>query len=169
MAGFLPGRIIRGVPELDAAEHKSWQHYLATVLRMTTLLNRELTDAHQLSLADVQLLDLLDTSPAGSTQMGELAEALASRPSRLTRQVKRLEDRGLVVRAVDPQDRRRVMATITATGKTLVQQALITYANAVRTHFLEPLTRPQISAMATTCRHISDGLKRSGRSGTVKP
>lgn len=44
MAGFLPGRTARGVTELDLAEHKSWQHYLETVLRMTTLLNRELTE-----------------------------------------------------------------------------------------------------------------------------
>lgn len=161
MAGFLPCRT--GVPKLDLAEHKSWQHYLATVLHMTTLLNRELLDAHQLSLADLQLLDLLDTSPAGSVQMGELAEALVSPPSRLTRQIKKLEERGLVQRTLDPHDRRRVMATITATGKTLLEQALITYTNAVRTHFLGPLTRPQIAAMATTCRQIGDGLKGPGR------
>lgn len=161
MAGFLPRRA--GVPELDLAEHKSWQHYLATVLHMTTLLNRELLDAHQVSLADLQLLDLLDTSPAGAAPMGELAEALASLPSRLTRQIKRLEQRGLVQRRLDPQDRRRVMATLTAAGKTLVEQALITYTNTVRTHFLGPLTRPQIAAMATTCRQIGDGLKGPGR------
>ncbi|WP_067974347.1 MarR family winged helix-turn-helix transcriptional regulator [Mycolicibacter icosiumassiliensis] len=161
MACFLPGRT--GVPKLDLAEHKSWQHYLATVLHMTTLLNRELLDAHQLSLADLQLLDLLDTSPAGSVQMGELPEALDSLPSRLTRQIKKLEERGLVQRTLDPHDRRRVMATITATGKTLLEQTLITYTNAVRTHFLGPLTRPQIAAMATTCRQIGDGLKGPGR------
>ncbi len=44
MAGFLTGRNACKVTELDLAEHKSWQHYLATVLRMTTLLNRELTE-----------------------------------------------------------------------------------------------------------------------------
>lgn len=163
MSGFLPGRTGRGATELDSAEYKSWQHYLATAMRMTTLLNRELLDAHQLSLADLQLLDLLDTSPAGSVQMGELAEALVLPASRLTRQIKKLEERGLVQRTLDPQDRRRVMATLTATGKTLLEQSLITYSNVVRTHFLEPLTRPQISAMDTTCRQISDGLKRSER------
>jgi len=52
MAGFLPGRTGRGAPDLDIAEQKSWQNYLATVLRMTTLLNRELTDAHRLTLAE---------------------------------------------------------------------------------------------------------------------
>lgn len=169
MAGLIPGRIGRGAPELDLAEHKSWQNYLATVLRMTTELNRQLTDAHQLSLADVHLLDLLDTSPAGSIAMGELAEAMASPPSRLTRQIRRLEVRGLVLRTVNPHDRRRVVATITDKGRTLVEEAMITYANEVRTHFLGPLTRPQIAAIAASCRQIGDALKRPERPGTLRP
>lgn len=167
MAGFIPGRTARGAAELDLAEHKSWQHYLATVLRMTTVLNRQLLDAHQLSLADVQLLDLLDSSPGGSVQMGNLADALRLLPSRLTRQIKRLEDRGLVRRETSPHDRRCVVATITDMGRTLVEQALITYANEVRTHFLGQLTRPQVAAMATTCRQIGEVLRPSGRSSRL--
>ena len=57
MAGFIPGRSARGASELDLAEQKSWQHYLASVLSMNTVLNRQLLDAHRLSLADVQLLE----------------------------------------------------------------------------------------------------------------
>jgi len=165
MAGFVPGRSGRGATELDLAQHKSWHNYLGTVLRMSTLLNRELTDCHQLSLADVRLLDLLEHSPTGSVQMGNLAEALASLPSRLTRQIKRLEDRGLVLREVSPHDRRCVVATIIDVGRTLVGQAMITYANAVRVHFLAPLTRPQVAAMGVACRQIGDALKHPGRLG----
>lgn len=159
MAGFIPGRINGETPELDLAQQKSMQNYLTTVLRMNLVLNRQLTDEHQVSLADVHLLDVLNNAPDGSVQMGELADALATPPSRLTRQVRRLENQGLVLRTVSPHDRRRVVATITEPGRTLVDQAMITYAQAVRTHFLGPLTRPQIAAMANTCRQISDGLK----------
>lgn len=161
MTGFGPGRVGAGPPELDLAEQKSWQNYLATVLRMGAVLNRKLTDTHQLTLADVQLLALLDQSPADGVQMGGLAEALSSPPSRLTRQVRRLEDQGLVERAVSPHDRRRVLASITDSGRARVEKAIVTYENEVRTHFLAPLTRPQIKAMATSCRQITDGLKRS--------
>jgi DNA-binding MarR family transcriptional regulator len=161
VAGLPPSRPIGGANELDIAEQKSWQNYLTAALRMGTVLNRELTDAHQLSLADVQLLSLLGNSPAGSIQMGDLALTLSSPPSRLTRQVRRLEDQGFVERAVNPQDRRRVVATITDAGQTLLEQAMITYANEVRTHFLGPLTGPQIAATAASCRQIGDGLKDS--------
>lgn len=161
MSSFNPGRIGGGPPELDLAEEKSWQNFLTAVLRMNTALNRELNDAHRLSLADVQLLSLLGNSQAGSIQMGNLADALSSPPSRLTRQVRRLEDQGFVERAVSPHDRRRVVASITETGRTLVEQAMVTYANEVRTHFLAPLTKPQIAAMAASCRQIGDSLKFS--------
>ena len=112
-------------------------------------------------------LDLLNNSPGGSVQMGNLAEALAAPPSRLTRQIKRLELRGLVHREASPHDRRCVVATITDTGQTSVAHAMITYANAIRTHFLAPLTRPRIAAVGVTCRQISTALKSSGRSGAT--
>ena len=163
MDGFISGPIDGAATELSLAEQKSWQNYLAAVLHMNAALNRQLSTTHQLSLADVQLLDLLGNAPSGSIPMGELAIALMSLPSRLTRQVRRLEGEGLVERTVSPHDRRRVLAVITETGRTLMDEAMITYANEVRTHFLGPLTRPQITAVATTCRQIGDGLKRLHR------
>ena len=155
---MIPGRAGRSADELDSAEQKSWQNYLVTVLRMTTVLNRELHDVHQLSLDDVRLLNLLEVSATGSIPMAKLTEALAAPPSRLTRQIRRLDERGLVLRDVSPQDRRRVLVTITAAGRTVVQQAMITYANAVRTHFLGPLTRAHMTAVAATCSQISNAL-----------
>ncbi|UVO12345.1 MarR family transcriptional regulator [Mycobacterium sp. SVM_VP21] len=169
MAGFVPGRAARSEPGLDLAEQKSWQNYLATVLRMTTVLNRQLTDLHQLTLADVQLLEILGDAASGSVRMGDLAGALALLPSRLTRQVRRLEVRGLVLRAVNPQDRRCVVVTITDMGRNLLGQAMVTYANAVRVYFLAPLSRPQVGVMAVSCRQIGDALKRRGRPGPARP
>lgn len=159
MASLVPGRIVGSTSELDLAEQKSWQNYLAAALRMNDALNRKLNDAHGLSLSDVQLLALLDGCPDG-LQMGDLAEALPSSPSRLTRQVRRLENQELVLRTVSPHDRRRVMASITGTGRDLVQEAMDTYEGEVRAHFFGPLTRPQIAAVATSCRQIGEGLKR---------
>ncbi|KLO27666.1 hypothetical protein ABW16_15560 [Mycolicibacter heraklionensis] len=163
MVRFYPDQNNGGAVELDLAQQKSWHNYLTTVLRMMTALNRKLTEAHQLSLDDVRLLNLLDSATDGSVQMGELVEALPSLPSRLTRQVRRLEDGGLVQRATSPNDRRRVITTITPAGRTVVGQAMITYSNEVQAHFLNPLTRPQVTAMATTCRQIGDALKLSER------
>ncbi|MFL0182181.1 MarR family winged helix-turn-helix transcriptional regulator [Mycobacterium sp. SMC-15] len=159
MGGIVPSRVGGGAPELDFAERKSWDNYLNAVLRVTMMLNRQLDDSHQLSLIDVQLLAHLDSSPAGGVQMGVLAGALASTPSRLTRQIRRLEDQGLVERTVSPSDRRRVLATITSFGRTSVERAMITYAASVRSHFFGVLTRPQIASMAESCGQINRALR----------
>ena len=147
--------------ELDADEYDSWQGYLETTLRMTAMLDQRLNDAHQLSLIEVDVLAVVDESPTGRIQMGDLPKSLPSLPSRFTRHIRRLEEHGLVRRSVDPWDRRRVMLTITTKGREAVEQAMTTYADSVRVHFIGPLSRPQVSEIADTCEQITSPLKRS--------
>ena len=159
MTGTIAGRTAGDMPGLDIAEQRSWQNYLDSALRMYATLNRSLVDAHHLTLNDVRLLDILDKSPTGSARMGDLAEQLMSLPSRVTRQIRRLEVQGLVSRCASPDDGRGVVATITDGGRAAVGAAMVTYGRDVRAHFLGRLSRAQISAMGENCRRISVGLK----------
>ena len=163
MAALIAGRTASAMPGLDIAEQKSWQSFLDSTLRLYAALNRQLTDVHQLSLPDVSVLDMLDNAATGSARMGDLAEALPSLPSRLTRQIRRLEGQGLVRRAASRHDRRGVVATITEDGRTAARQAMVTYSEGVRTYYLGQLSRSQIAAMGENCRRISAALKPSDR------
>jgi len=163
MAAPIAGRTAGEMPGLDIAEQKSWQHFLDSTLRLYSTLNRRLTDAHQLSLFDVRVLDILDYAPTGCARMGDLAEALPSLPSRLTRQIRRLEGQGLVRREASQDDRRGVVAAITDAGRAAARQAMVTYAQGVRTYFLGQLSRTQIAAMGESCRRISAAVKLSDR------
>jgi DNA-binding MarR family transcriptional regulator len=168
MAALIAGRTASEMPGLDIAEQKSWQNFLDSTLRLYSTLNRRLTDAHQLSLFDVRVLEMLDSAPGGCARMGDLAEALPSLPSRLTRQIRRLEGQGLVRREASRDDGRGVVAAITDDGRAAAQQAMVTYAQGVRTYFLGQLSRSQIAAMGENCRRISAALKvphRASRSG----
>src|SRR5271156_5495345 len=118
MAALIAGRTASEMPGLDIAEQKSWQNFLDSTLRLYATLNRRLTDVHQLSLFDVRVLDMLDNAPDGRARMGDLAEALPSLPSRLTRQIRRLEVHGLVRGEASRDDRRGVVASITEDGRT---------------------------------------------------
>src|ERR1700722_3264194 len=158
MAALIAGRTASEMPGLDIAEQKSWQNFLDSTLRLCSTLNRQLTDAHQLSL-----LDILDNAPTGCARMGDLAEALPSLPSRLTRQVRRLEGQGLVRREASQDDGRGVVAAITDDGRAAVRHAMVTYSEGVRTYFLGQLSRSQISAMGENCRRISAALRLSDR------
>jgi DNA-binding MarR family transcriptional regulator len=161
MEGMIAGRTASDMPGLDIAEQRAWQNFLDAGLRLYATLNRGLTDAHRLTLVDVRLLDMLARSPDGAARMGDLAEGLMSLPSRVTRQIRRLETQGLVRRTASPEDGRGVLATITADGRDLVEQAMITYSDGVRDHFLGALSRPQMTAMGDNCRRISTALKAS--------
>ena len=159
MGGTIAGRTAGDMPGLDIAEERSWQNFLDASLRLYGTLNKTLSEQHKLSLVDVRLLEILSRSETGSARMGDLAEQLLSLPSRVTRQIRRLEAAGLVEREASPDDGRGVLAGITERGRALVEESLATYAEAVREHFLAPLTRPQMSALGENCRRISADLK----------
>ena len=159
MEGLIAGRSASEVPMLDHAEMRSWQNFLEAALRMSAMLNRSLVESHNLTLVDVRLLDMLNKSPAGSARMGDLADGLMSLPSRVTRQIRRLEGHGLVCREASPDDGRGVVATITDQGRLAVNRAMTTYGLSVKTHFLGQLSRPQVAALGENCRRINAGLK----------
>ena len=163
MAGIIAGRTASEMPGLDIAEQRSWQNFLDSALRLYATLNHSLVEEHQLTLNDVRLLDLLDRSATGSSRMGDLADELMSLPSRVTRQIRRLETQGLVRRGASPDDGRGVLATITDEGRSAVHNAMVTYGQGVRDHFLGRLSRPQIAAIGENCRRISTGLKGAPR------
>ncbi len=121
MEGLIAGRSVSEVPGLDLAEMRSWQYFLEAALRMSAMLNRGLVESHRLTLVDVRLLDLLNKSPGGAARMGDLADGLMSLPSRVTRQIRRLEVQGLVSREASPDDGRGVVATITDEGRMAVR------------------------------------------------
>ncbi len=131
MGGMIAGgRTASEMPGgLDIAEQRSWQNFLDAALRLYGTLNRGgLVDKHKLSLVDVRLLEILDNSETGAARMGDLAEQLMSLPSRVTRQIRRLETAGLVRREASPDDGRGVLASITDLGREVVEDAMLTYA-----------------------------------------
>ena len=162
MEGMIGGRTASSMPGLDIAEQRSWQNFLDAALRLYATLNKTLVEQHHLTLNDVRLLDMLDKSPTGSARMGDLAEKLMSLPSRVTRQIRRLEMQGLVRRGASPDDGRGVLASITDDGRTQVREAMVTYSEGVRNHFLVRLSRPQIAAMGENCRRVSTHSRSAG-------
>ncbi|MEW5810617.1 MAG: MarR family transcriptional regulator [Actinomycetota bacterium] len=167
MEGIMGGRTASDTPGLDMSEQRAWQNFLDAALRLYATMNRALVDKHKLTLNDVRLLDLLAGSPAGAARMGDLAESLMSLPSRVTRQINRLEKQGLVTRGASPDDGRGVLANITPPGRDALASAQQTYGAAVREHFVDRLSRPQVAAMGENCRRISTALQSGAPSVKV--
>ena len=86
-----------------------------------TRLYRPLLDALGLTYPQyLVMLVLWETSPR---TVGAVGEALDLESSTLTPLLKRMEAQGLVVRARDPEDERRVIVTLTDAGAALREQA----------------------------------------------
>ena len=75
-------------------------------------------DAEQLSYEHWQVLAVLRAAPG--LRMSEIAEAAVLPPATLTRHMDRLVERALVVRRIDAEDKRRVVAALSSHGEALV-------------------------------------------------
>jgi DNA-binding MarR family transcriptional regulator len=149
------------LPALDADERQCWDQFISAASALYRALNGMLLKEHNLSLFDVHVLHLLNSSPGGSARMGFLSEELLLLPSRLSQQVGRLEKQGLVRRDRCARDKRVVIARITPMGRARLQAALRTYARDLRKSYLAPLSRPQMTALGAAAWKISEALKQS--------
>lgn len=159
MGETLTGRETGNIPGLDAAEQRSWQSFLDAALLVYASVNRGLVDTHHLTLNDVRILDLIARSDSGSARMGDLADELMSLPSRVTRQIHRLEKQGYVRRSSSPDDGRGVLASITDEGRAALTAAMSTYGDGVRKFFVGRLSRAQVGAVGDSCRRVGQSLR----------
>lgn len=76
-----------------------------------------------ITFARYEVLVLLDFSRSGRLPLSKIGQRLQVHPTSVTNAVDRLVAAGLVDRAVDETDRRRVFASLTAQGHDVVRQA----------------------------------------------
>ncbi len=74
------------------------------------------------ALSDTQLAALATLERHGAMSPGDLAEHEKVQPPSMTRVIAALVDWELVTRAAHPTDRRQVILTVTAGGRSLVQR-----------------------------------------------
>ena len=86
-------------------------------------LARSLEAGPGLAPEEVELLMVLAAAPEGRLRMIDVSESLRLSKSGVTRLVDRLADRGLVLRAACPSDRRVVYAGLTDQGASVLASA----------------------------------------------
>jgi DNA-binding MarR family transcriptional regulator len=102
---------------------------LATALRISVsrlarrLRAERLTKGLEPGLSDTQLAALSALERHSAMTPGELAEHEKVQPPSMTRVITVLEERGLVMRAPHPSDRRQVVLTVTEHGRAVVHQS----------------------------------------------
>ena len=93
---------------------------LRRIMRAMDVYSRQLASSH--GLTGPQMLCLREVLDQGSLTTGALALAVALSPATLTGILDRLEVRGLVSRERRPEDKRRVLVSLTALGRQMAQE-----------------------------------------------
>jgi len=123
--------------------------------RIETHVERALQAAHDLSVREYSLLDVLSRQHAGQgghLQMKQVADAVVLSQSATTRLVTRLEDRGLLARYLCPTDRRGIYTNVSEAGLALLEAARPTNNEALREALDAAATEPGLAPLVRVVR-----------------
>lgn len=101
---------------LSADEQNTWRAYLDATRLLLQALDRQLTRDAGISFTDFELLVVLSEAPQRQLRMRELADAVTTTRSGVTRAISRLVDTGWVRRVECEDDKRGTLAELTAAG-----------------------------------------------------
>ncbi|HEV2638379.1 MAG TPA: MarR family transcriptional regulator [Actinocrinis sp.] len=153
---------------LSDEEQASWRAWIEVMRVLPTVLEEGLHSRDKLNLTDYQVLVQLSESAEGRMRMTELSHSTHLSKSRLSHQVKRMEEAGLVARADCPDDRRGSFAEITEHGLATIRAAAPEHVQDVRRFFLDRLTPEQIEILGVAMISVADGLRGRCRAHLAK-
>jgi DNA-binding MarR family transcriptional regulator len=153
------------VPEprwLSEDEQRSWRAFLSGTLLLHEQLGRDMQRLHGLTSADYEILVRLSEAPQRRLRMTDLAESTLSSKSRLSHQITRMEQAGLVRREPCSSDRRGFFAVMTDQGWQRLVAAAPDHVASVREHLVDVLTPEQFRQLGEACRVIAGHLLPPG-------
>jgi DNA-binding MarR family transcriptional regulator len=144
---------------LSADEQRSWRAWIAMTLLLPDRLSRDLQDRAGMSLADYEILVHLSESPERRMRMSELADATLSSRSRLSHQIDRMAQAGLVDRQPCSEDRRGSFAVLTKKGWDVLVKTAPAHVASVREHLVDVLTPEEFAEFGRICGIVSERLR----------
>jgi DNA-binding MarR family transcriptional regulator len=150
-----------GTPTLNAPALAVWESYQRMRTRLTGRLNRELSQQTELSESDFEVLDALAETQSESVRAMELRCGLEWEKSRLSHQLRRMEQRGLLSRNECAEDNRGSVVTITPAGRAIAAEAKRVHEDAVYRYVIAKLTPEQTRQLGLISDIILEGLTES--------
>lgn len=116
-----------------------------------------LAEVHNLTQAEFRCLRLFGTDESLNNK--QIAERMNLSPSRLTRIIDGLVEKGYINREIDPKDRRNMRVTLSRRGKHLVNQLNRAYVD-IHHEILEDIDKSQHEPLITAMEHLLVALER---------
>lgn len=143
---------------LDEREQRAWRGLMDLQAQLGAHLRRSLLRDSGLSDADYEVLVHLSEAPDERLRIFQLVRGLQWEKSRLSHQLRRMEQRELLERTECPTDGRGAFVALTATGREAIEAAAPLHVDEVRKHFIDRLTPEQLGSLLEISRAVLDSF-----------
>jgi DNA-binding MarR family transcriptional regulator len=142
---------------MTASERAVWRSLVDTTSELRRILGAELQES-SLSPADYQVLLALSEADGRRLRSSELASTIDWERSRLSHQLRRMEERRLIRRDACATDSRGAEVSLTGGGARVFRRATAPHMRAIKKHFADALTPEQVEALAQVLRALQSHL-----------
>lgn len=143
---------------LTPRQQRAWVAYMRVQLRMSYEMNRQLQADSGLSLADYDVLVALSNVGDDGMRVSDLAAQIGWERSRLSHQLRRMEERGLTERRASVEDGRTTNVILTENGRRAIEEAAPGHVDLVRRLFFDPLPENLLAPFTAALEHIHVNL-----------
>ena len=148
----------KGTKEIDS---KAWRAFHKIGTSLLPHLGRQVTNHSGISSAEYVVLVALSELLVPSVNLNRLATGLGWEISRMSHQISRMEDAGLVKKTKNPEDSRCFDVSITAKGRKIADAAIPLQSKEINHCFSEVLTQTQMKSLIEISEAISSHMKKN--------
>ena len=146
----------KGMKDLDS---RAWRAFHKIGTSLLPHLGRQITNHSGISGAEYVVLVALSESTLPSMNLNRLARILGWEISRMSHQVSRMEEIGLVKKTKNLEDSRCFDVSITSNGKNIAESAIPLQSKEINHCFSDVLTQAQMKALIDISEAISNHMK----------
>lgn len=143
---------------LDDREQRAWRAFLSLGRVLGLGIERQLAE-NGLSGADYQLLVPLSEAPDRRMRPRELGAVTGWDRSRLSHQLRRMEERGLLAREGCDTDARGTVVRLTEKGMRVVRRTAPGHVDWVRANFIDQLSDDELATLTSIAERVVSKLE----------
>ncbi|BBY22877.1 MarR family winged helix-turn-helix transcriptional regulator [Mycobacterium stomatepiae] len=144
---------------LNSREDHAWRAFMHAHHQLEVHLNRGLQGSG-LSGADYEILAVLSGHDGDRMPARDLCNTLGWEKSRVSHQVRRMQEDGLICREPNPDDARSTMVCLLPAGRAAIEKAAPGHVADVRRNFIDLFTPAELDTLASlnerVLRHLAD-------------
>ena len=144
---------------LSEEEEKAWRGFVALRIGLVGHLARQLAQDSGITEAEFEVLVVVSEAPGQRIRSRDLGKALNWERSRLSHQITRMEERGMVAREQCENDARGFDVVLTKAGLKAIQAAAPKHLEAVRHCFIDLLSPAQMKTLTSISERVAEHLK----------